>query len=218
MRIKKNIFGISIVFLSTILGISISHGQEYNNNEVELSLFDLLPIASFSLGYFLLLIFILFIYFIPSYIAFKKNHEHRWIIFVFNLIGGFTGILWLAALFIAIFYDYNTNQSINKSYILDQHDSMLYNTDIENNLTIQQKKIQMLESLNQLKVIGGITEDEYNQQKTVIMNFTNKKSGIISVKDNSLISQKRFEEKIYSLIALILIIGVFASSIIYIFY
>ncbi|WP_119343148.1 superinfection immunity protein [Facilibium subflavum] len=47
---------------------------------------------------------ILLIYFLPSYIAFKKRHPHSILIFIINLLFGFTLIVWLVCLIIAVVY------------------------------------------------------------------------------------------------------------------
>lgn len=38
------------------------------------------------------------IYFVPTFIALGRDHHHKLPIFVVNLLGGITGIAWLAAL------------------------------------------------------------------------------------------------------------------------
>lgn len=56
-----------------------------------------------SAGLFIIILFILAIYFIPTFIAFKREHEYRWVIFALNFAGGFTGILWVVALVWAVY-------------------------------------------------------------------------------------------------------------------
>ncbi|MBK2126235.1 superinfection immunity protein [Fangia hongkongensis] len=55
---------------------------------------------------FLVLAFILLLlYFLPSYIAFKKHHPNSIFIFIINLLFGFTLIVWLVCLILAIVYN-----------------------------------------------------------------------------------------------------------------
>lgn len=39
-----------------------------------------------------------FLYFVPTFIAVGRNHHQKLAIFVVNLVGGITGIAWVAAL------------------------------------------------------------------------------------------------------------------------
>ena len=56
----------------------------------------------------LLGILLFMLYFLPSYIAFKKNHPNAIIIFIVNLLFGFTLIVWLICLILAIVYQAKT--------------------------------------------------------------------------------------------------------------
>jgi hypothetical protein len=53
--------------------------------------------------YILLFLSIIALYFLPTIIAVKRGHEYRWVIFALNLAGGWTGVLWIAALVWAVF-------------------------------------------------------------------------------------------------------------------
>lgn len=55
----------------------------------------LIPIAL----YFAIALFLLFLYFWPSYLAFRKGHPHCWWILLVNLIFGWSAIGWFAVLF-----------------------------------------------------------------------------------------------------------------------
>ncbi|WP_116964067.1 superinfection immunity protein [Fastidiosibacter lacustris] len=57
----------------------------------------------------------LLLYFLPSYIAFKKQHPNSIIIFVVNLLFGFTFIIWIVCLILAIAYQPNVT-IIEKHY------------------------------------------------------------------------------------------------------
>jgi hypothetical protein len=50
------------------------------------------------LGVLLVSIFALLLYFLPSVVAFNKDHENRWAIFWVNLIFGSSGAGWIVAL------------------------------------------------------------------------------------------------------------------------
>ena len=42
------------------------------------------------------------LYFAPSIIAWRRNHENRWLILLLNIVLGWTGIGWLAVLSFAV--------------------------------------------------------------------------------------------------------------------
>lgn len=52
----------------------------------------------------LIVALIIFIYFLPTIIASGRNSGVTLIIFLINLIGGWTVVLWLIVLFMALFY------------------------------------------------------------------------------------------------------------------
>ena len=56
-----------------------------------------------AIGYIILGILFLAIYFVPTIIAFRRNHAYKGIIFVINLVFGFTGLGWAGSLIWAIF-------------------------------------------------------------------------------------------------------------------
>lgn len=47
---------------------------------------------------FVVLIIIFVVHFIPTIIAFSRDHQSRWAIFMVNLFFGFTGLGWIIAL------------------------------------------------------------------------------------------------------------------------
>lgn len=49
-----------------------------------------------------LLLFILFLYFLPTVIAISRDHKNKVAIFILNIAGGWTGFLWLGALIWAV--------------------------------------------------------------------------------------------------------------------
>ncbi|MGD6846370.1 superinfection immunity protein [Rossellomorea aquimaris] len=59
------------------------------------------------------LILIGFIYFIPSYIASKKNKHNKILIYIINFFLGWSLFGWFAALFLALKKDHRDQLSIN---------------------------------------------------------------------------------------------------------
>ena len=55
-----------------------------------------------STGIVILFVILGIFYFIPTILAFKKGSEHRWIIFLINLVFGLSGIGWFFALYQAM--------------------------------------------------------------------------------------------------------------------
>jgi uncharacterized protein len=127
------------------------------------------------------------IYFIPTVIAFKRNHEYKWVILVLNTFGGFTGIIWIAVLVWAI-YPHNksvldplvgpvtgrgdrnagdplgeANFGLKRGYSNESgKQPPIYNkSDIETEL-------EMLEKLYALKISGAISHDEFEARKNSI--------------------------------------------------
>jgi uncharacterized protein len=127
------------------------------------------------------------IYFIPSVIAFKRNHEYKWVILALNTFGGFTGIIWIAVLVWAI-YPHNksmldplvgpvtgrgsrnagdplgeANFGLKRGYSNESgKQPAIYNkSDIETEL-------EMLEKLHALKVSGAISLEEFEERKNSI--------------------------------------------------
>lgn len=47
---------------------------------------------------FVMLLIIVVVHFIPTIIAFSRDHPSRWAIFIVNLFFGFTGLGWIIAL------------------------------------------------------------------------------------------------------------------------
>lgn len=43
------------------------------------------------------------IYFVPTIVAFARDHEYRWVILAFNAVGGWTFVFWAVALVWAVF-------------------------------------------------------------------------------------------------------------------
>ena len=54
-------------------------------------------------AYFVFILFLLALYVAPTIVAFSRGHEYRWVIFALNMFGGWTGLVWVAAMVWAVF-------------------------------------------------------------------------------------------------------------------
>ena len=53
-------------------------------------------------GFLILMPFLLGVYFVPTIVAFARQHQDRWAILVVNLVFGFTGLGWLVSVIWAL--------------------------------------------------------------------------------------------------------------------
>ena len=95
----------------------------------------------------LIILFVIYIYFLPANIAYSKNHENKVAILVLNILLGYTGIAWLILFFWAC--------SATTNYI-----------EIEKTPTIAKE----IEELADLKKKGIITEEEFENKKAQLLN------------------------------------------------
>jgi len=125
-----------------------------------------------TLGFFqiLMLVFLAFLFFLPTYIAVKKQHKHKVSIILINVILGlFWGIGWLIALIWALVGDGSEQVSDNSKKVGDDSEQATLKTaKVNNNPTSAQE----LELLQKLKLEGVITEEAFNKQKNAILNDT----------------------------------------------
>ncbi len=56
-----------------------------------------------ELVFVLIILAVAFLYALPTFIAFYRSHEYRWIIFAINVVVGATGLGWLVAFVWAIY-------------------------------------------------------------------------------------------------------------------
>lgn len=96
--------------------------------------------------YLFVIILSIFIYFIPTIIAYKKDHKNKIIIFIVNLLSGYSIIGWIISFVWA-----------------------LSNFEIKNCRRIP-TIAEEIEELNELKEKGIITEEEFNNKKTQLLN------------------------------------------------
>lgn len=65
------------------------------------------------LAYFGIIALLLAIVFIPTFVAFRRNHPNRWVVFVVNLAVGGTVIGWFAVLIWALHYAHKSEHGSN---------------------------------------------------------------------------------------------------------
>lgn len=103
---------------------------------------------------FAVLIYILaFLYFIPSVIGIIRKHHNLFGLIALNVLLGWTILGWVGALI----------WSLLRS---SKSQTIIYNS----TETLSKNRIGELEQLNNLKNAGGITEEEYQNEKTKILN------------------------------------------------
>lgn len=108
-----------------------------------------LVILFYSIGMSLLFfIFLLFLYFIPSFVAFNRKHQSKLAILALNIFLGWTFIGWVISLVWSL------------SGTTGNTDSIKHNT---NNIALE------IEQLAALKEKGIITESEFQKKKKDIL-------------------------------------------------
>lgn len=108
----------------------------------------------------ILIILAVFLYFLPSYIGFKRNNPFKWIVFIVNLLFGWTFIVWVVLLIYTAF----PNKKTILDPIIDPSGSMSakeYGNRF-NDLKTHSNKINTIKELYQLKESGAISEQEFN--------------------------------------------------------
>ena len=106
------------------------------------------------MDFFLAMLIIVVVYFLPSAMAVKRNHESKWAIFILNLLAGWTLLGWVAA-FIWSFMS-QTAVSANNSSPVGVGDE--------------------LQKLVDLKERGILTGEEFEKQKQRVLNTAPDKS------------------------------------------
>ncbi|MEJ5087167.1 superinfection immunity protein [Brucella pseudogrignonensis] len=150
-----------------------------------------------TLAFIVLILVILLVAFIPTIVAFRREHPNRWLIFVVNLAFGGTVVGWVAALVWALHYahiseegsnggesginlfvndpvavrvepDFHQNVSATSPAINDEISSTPSST--TNAKAQNQDAISALHRLNTLFESGAITADEYTALKAPTLN------------------------------------------------
>lgn len=118
-----------------------------------------------SLGVIVVLILIalvFFIYFIPTFVAFSRHHQFKWIIFLINFFAGLTFVGWIGALIWALI---DTDQN-TKVYIQPPDKNSDFSVADE------------LAKLTILRDKGDLSNLEYRELKYKLLNKYNKKESI----------------------------------------
>jgi type VI protein secretion system component VasK len=123
--------------------------------------------ALIVIGVLILLVFALWIYFIPTFVAFKRNHPNRLLILVLNLLVGSTLIGWIIALIWATRSAHlspsgedrkNGGESGLNIFANDQPQAHTENSKVS-------IPVSDLERLALLRSQGMLTDEEFKEQK-----------------------------------------------------
>jgi hypothetical protein len=115
------------------------------------------------IGISLVGLIIIYIYLWPARIAFKKNNPFKVIILLVNIFFGWTFVVW----FILLIYVYFPNKKTILDPIIDPSGTMSakdYGNRI-NDLKAHSNKITSIKQLYELKQMGAITEDEFQNHR-----------------------------------------------------
>ena len=115
------------------------------------------------IGISLIGLIIIYIYLWPARIAFKKNNPFKVIILLVNIFFGWTFLVW----FILLIYVYFPNKKTILDPIIDPSGTMSakdYGNRI-NDLKAHSNKITSIKQLYELKQMGAITEDEFQNHR-----------------------------------------------------
>ena len=118
------------------------------------------------------------VYFLPTYIAFKRNHAYRWVIFGINFVAGATVIGWLAAFIWAV---YPSEKSFadpvlgnatgtgtrNVGHTLGEVNSSMNSASPGSNAG--NSSLEAIERLAALLERKAITEEEFLKKKTELL-------------------------------------------------
>lgn len=101
------------------------------------------------------------LYFIPSIIGFSRGSAYAWVIFALNLVGGWTGFFWIAALVWSLWPKGHSAASLDVN--LNHRGSI----DLSSMAQPQAKRstLEELEALAHLRTIGAITLEEFEFEK-----------------------------------------------------
>jgi hypothetical protein len=139
------------------------------------------------------------LYFLPTVIAMMRGHAYKWVIFALNLAGGWTGLLWIAALVWAVFphnrtvidpvvgsatgvgfrnsgdtlgeADFGLRRGFSEEQARDRARlKLVADSGRERGSAIGTDAVDALERLHKLKESGILTADEFEQQKQKIIN------------------------------------------------
>ena len=115
------------------------------------------------IGISLIGLIIIYIYLWPARIAFKKNNPFKVIILLVNIVFAWTFVVWI----ILLIYVYFPNKKTILDPIIDPSGTMSakdYGNRI-NDLKAHSNKITSIKQLYELKQMGAITEDEFQNHR-----------------------------------------------------
>lgn len=121
-------------------------------------------------GEFVLILFVivaaLLIYFLPTIIAFRRNHPNRWLIFVINLAGGITFFGWLLAIVWSCraIHKSSTGSDGGESGL-----NLFVNDESLIKVTGTTDKATQLKKLKELLDNGAITQEEFDRLKREVL-------------------------------------------------
>ena len=141
---------------------------------LNLILLEIDDYTQLGIGLTVLILLGAIVYIVPTVIAFIKHHKYKWIIFVINLLAGWTGIAWVVAFVWAVWPA--------KTLLVDplgdpsgkggmptetgKRVSDFKNNANPNNTDREDRLLKLFE----LKEKGAITEKEYIKMKLEIFN------------------------------------------------
>lgn len=112
---------------------------------------------------------ILLLYFVPTIVAFSRNHRYRWVIFALNIFG-ITGLLWIAAFLWAV-WPGGTNLTdpviTNTTGLSARHSEHpeTGSTSSANSFQAKSDPLSDLARLTELRKSGTINQDEFEEIK-----------------------------------------------------
>lgn len=134
-----------------------------------------------AVGCFLAVILIIvigLIYFMPTLVAFKRNHPNRWVIFVLNLCLGATLVAWLICLIWAFRKIHDPLESKDGSrggesglnfFINDVKTVRVISQEANRESSHQNTVIEDLSKLNELKEKGVLNNEEFEAAKKKLL-------------------------------------------------
>ncbi len=175
---------LSLLGLSSTITLAFSERAWAGQGDMQTALLALAFIAA--------IIVILAVIFIPTIVAFRRQHPNRWLIFVVNLAFGGTIVGWVAALVWAMHYAHisedgsNGGESGINLFVNDPVDvrvdpsmgsnASTFSTGSSNNLPVppntlsDAENVQTLRRLKSLFESGAISAEEYTALKAPILN------------------------------------------------
>lgn len=115
---------------------------------------------------------VLFVYMIPTVVAFRRRHPNRWIIGALNLVLGSTGIVWLGCLVWAcgaVHKSVNPGGSDGGESGLNVFANDVQKVELVDRQVAASDEVGQLERLKQLLDANAITKDEFDLLKAKVL-------------------------------------------------